>query len=217
MKWSGGILTLENYSLRGIIREAWHVTDYQISAPGGLDPQLYTIVARASHNTTEEQAMLMARLLLEDRFKLRVHFEQRDLQGYALVVGRLGVKLPPARKPGQKEGEIAVSSGARGRISRPGLTIAQLAELLAEHLGRPVSDQTGISGKFAINLEWTPDETEPELAGPPSKARGGEAPPIGDKASVFTAIQEHLGLRLEAMKVPVQVLVVDHAEKASEN
>jgi len=126
------------------------------------------------------------------------------------VLGKGGLK---AQASAPDRGSVGHSQ--RGRIEAEGCTMAQLALKLAEVLHQPVLDATGVTGKFDLKLEWTPDDLQ---AKPPSAdQRAGNAPEAGAGPSIFAALQEQLGLKLEPGKVPAEVLVIDSAEKPSEN
>jgi uncharacterized protein (TIGR03435 family) len=140
----------------------------------------------------------MLQSLLADRFKLRLHYETREQPIYELVVAKGGLKLkplPPDQRPGG-------GRFVRGEIALNGRSVATLAHFLTQFAGRSVVDKTSLAGNYDIDLKWTPDDQQgtPD-AGP----------------TLFTALQEQLGLKLISAKGPVQVLVVDHAERPSEN
>jgi len=158
----------------------------------------------------------MLQSLLLDRFKLTFHRETKDLAVYALVTGKNGPKLHASETAGEMKRQFRIG---RGQINLEGATMAGLADALSNLVGRNVLDRTGISGNYDIKLEWTPDESEPSMfKGPPADGAGAGAPaPDASGPSVFTAIQEQLGLKLEAQKGPVEVMVIEHIEKASEN
>jgi uncharacterized protein (TIGR03435 family) len=143
--------------------------------------------------------------LLADRFQLRLRRETKELPVYALVAGKNGPKLREADEQG------AMSLG-RGRITARKASMERLAENLGNQLGRTVVDRTGLEGNFAFELEWTPDPGQPLDLLDPSPA---PADPSGP--SIFTALQEQLGLKLEPQKDPVEILIIDHVEKPSEN
>src|SRR5262249_41996432 len=148
--------------------------------------------------------------LLTDRFKLAVHREQKLMPAYALVAGKNGPKLHEA----DAEAGLRISMGPKGRQLNGKVSLARLADALSNWVDRPVLDMTGIKGIYDIDLEWTPDEGQP---GAPVLAPGGEAgrPEVGrDGPSIFTAVQEKLGLKLEGRKSPAEIIVVDHAERA---
>jgi uncharacterized protein (TIGR03435 family) len=151
----------------------------------------------------------MLRALLEDRFKLTLHREKKELPGYALVIGKSGLKVHEV----EHEGKSWTRFG-RGSLNGHEVSMSALADRLAGRLGRPVVDDTGVKGSFDINLEWTPDQSQPR--GPKESA---EPLPVDDGAgpTIFTALQEQLGLKLEPRKGPVEILVIDRVEKPSEN
>ncbi len=157
----------------------------------------------------------MLQTLLADRFGLTIHREMQDKPGYALVAAKSGPKLrPPVDDP-----SILFSRTPSGdrTLTAPSVSMVQLASALSSALGATVVDQTEIDGKFNIAVQWTPDyTTEPRMAkngepmpGPPPDSTPGP--------SIFTAMQETLGLRLESKKVPVEVIVIDRATRPTEN
>jgi uncharacterized protein (TIGR03435 family) len=177
----------------------------------------------------------MLQALLEDRFQLMLHRESKELPLYALVVkkeGKLGPGLteskegtctpidmtkppPPPPEPGKPR-----PVGCGGMMMSPrqltasAASISNLVPTLSRILGRTVIDQTGLTGKYDILLQWTPDESQAIRPGPdaPPAPPSDSAPP-----SIFTALQEQLGLKLESQKGPVDIFIVDRAEKPSEN
>jgi uncharacterized protein (TIGR03435 family) len=171
--------------------------------------------------------------LLADRLKLKLSHDSKELPVYALVVAKNGPKLQEA-KPGDTypngikapDGKPAGGAGMMrmgpGQLTGQGLPMESLAQLLSEQLGRTVLDKTGLKGKYDFTMTWTPDPNEGMMRMGPGPGPGG--PPNNDAAlpdssgpSLFTAIQEQLGLKLDSTKGPVDILVVDHVEKPSEN
>ena len=148
--------------------------------------------------------MTMLQSLLAERFKLSFHRETRALPGYALVVGRGGLKA----KPSEPEADSRTNS-RWGSLEAAGCSMAHLALKLSEVLHLPVADFTAVPGEFDFQLKWTSDEMQ---ATPPDAV-----PDAASGPSLFAALQEQLGLKLESRKVPADVLVIDHAEKPSEN
>jgi bla regulator protein blaR1 len=142
--------------------------------------------------------------LLAERFKLKVHRATQDGNVYALTVAKSGLKIKLAADPA-----AGARGGANGRLIGK-RSMPQLATLLSGILRRPVIDQTGLAGVYEFTLEWTPEvgQTGPD-ATPPAPAPG--AP------SIFTAVQEQLGLKLDSAKAPIELVVVDSAERHSEN
>jgi len=139
--------------------------------------------------------------LLTERFQLKLHREQKTRSYVAMVVGKSGVKMQsvPADAP------QAQANNGPGHIISQKMTMTVVALLLSRFMRQPVLDVTGLKGPYAVHLEWVPDPLTTPVAGATADAPGG--------SSVYTAIQEQLGLRLESRKGPLEVLVVDHAEK----
>lgn len=194
-----GMLRMENVTLQDCIREAYGVTDYQIAGEKWLGLDRYDLVAKMPSGATEDQRPAMLRTLLAERFKLAVHRGTREMPVYLLVVAKNGPKIQ------------AVDSHADNINSHPGymsaeaITMSRLATFLSSaraQLEHTVIDHTGLNGAFTFKLEWTPDDKRSvDTAGP----------------SIVTVLQEQLGLKLETGKAPSEILIVDHAEKPSEN
>lgn len=161
----------------------------------------------------------MLQALLADRFKLVVHRETKDLPGYALVIAKNGPKLREASGiEGRVEGQWG--SNAQGLLSFRGTPMATLAEFVSERLGCVVVDHTGLEGKYNFTFQWPSVQTEAETsAGQEGGKQAANNPHMLDASepSIFTAIQEQLGLKLEPAKNPVEVLFIDHIEKPSLN
>ena len=203
-----------------------------IGGPDWLDRDRFDVIAQANgplrvdSDGFPREPFAMIRTMLEERFALRVREEQRDRPIYALVTvrpGQLGPRLIPStvdcaaeiadqakgNKPRRLDnGRFAcVLGGPPGGFTGTGLGIEQLAAGLRRFVGRPVVDRTGLTGPFEWDLEFKPELVQPI---------GNEPPPppdaFADRPSIFTALQEQLGLRLESTRGPVDVLVVDHAE-----
>jgi uncharacterized protein (TIGR03435 family) len=142
----------------------------------------------------------MLQQLLADRFALRLHRETKEITIYSLIVGKNGPKL----KEGGSAGPY-LSRPSPGRLAGQRASMSSLASALAGNLGRPVIDNTGLKGGYDFSLEWTadaaPDAVPADTSGP----------------SLFTALQDQLGLRLESKKAPIEVLIIDRAEKPSPN
>ena len=207
-----GRITLRNVTLRFCIEVAYHAKDYQLSGgPGWLGSETYDIDAKAAGPAKEGQLNLMLQTLLAERFKLSLRRETMEAPIYALVVGKNGSKLH----------EAEIGDGGEMRVGRDRLVgrkvpMSRFAEALSNLLGRPVQDMTGMPGVFDISLKWSPDE------GQTTQKPGvqGEAAPAADNASspsIFGAVQEQLGLKLEARKGPIEMFVIDHAVKPIQN
>jgi len=207
---AGGKLRTVNTTLKQLLLAGFHLHETQLAGgPDWLDRDHFDILAQAEGHATvsERQLQEMLGSLVIDRFHLKIHREMKQMPFYALTQGKSGAKLKASDKT---EGP---SIRNRRVITAPGGTMEQLAQLLGWVMGRPVLDRTGLSGRYEYRLEWTPDESniQGELA--------PVAPPPGDLngPSIFVAVQEQLGLKLESGKGPVEILVIDHAEKPSEN
>jgi len=197
-----GLLRMQNVTLRRCIMSAYALPERQIlGGPKWMDDLRYDIIARTSRTDGDVDLMAMLQSLLADRFQLSLHHETQSLTGYGLVVTKGGVKASPSEADGSS------TSGGRGRIDAKGCAMPKLAMRLSGLLGAPVVDMTEETRKFDFSLRWVPDQL---LAG-----SGAADAPNGP--SLFTALQEQLGLKLESRKVPVQALVIDHVAPASEN
>lgn len=202
-----------NLALRDLIQFAYGLPDSQIlGGPAWLDSMMFDIDARSDsladaqlHALPDEQArqrkQLMVRALLADRFRLKAHQETRQLPIYALVVAKAG----PRFKPAEITGTTIDTGRAHLHLAGSDDTLGLLARELARLQGRVVANRTGLSGRYDLNLRWTPDDA-------PATASSPDAPP-----GLFTAIQEQLGLKLESTKGPVSVLVIDGVEMPSAN
>ncbi len=189
--WGAATFTAHNISLSVLVEMAYGVTDKQISGIDRLGNDLYDVSAKPQNSgaLTYRRAQPMLRAMLEERFKLAVHREMKDVSGYALVLAKGGPKLKPGD---QTAGQNMILPG---RLVQPNATLADFSSLLDHPVGKPVIDKTGLPGTYKIDLKFAPD---------------------GDTAStlpsIFTAIQEQLGLKLEAQKVPFETLVIDHCD-----
>jgi uncharacterized protein (TIGR03435 family) len=205
-----GHLTITNLNLRTCIKAAFGLQDYQLSGgAASVEDEPYDIVAKADGAVGDDQLLLMLRRLLADRFKLRYHRETKEMQGFGLLAGKNGPKLHEVQPAGK-----GWSRNGVGSIEGQEVSMARLAEILAGRLGQPVLDLTAIKGVFDLKLNWTPD---PAMARNPTENK--ESPAVSDPSgpSIFSALQEQLGLRLEARKVPTDIVVIDHVERPSEN
>ena len=194
-----GRVNMTNVTLKRAVMSAWTIGPNQIfGGPPWFDSIHFDIVAKASIPTDDDALLMrMTQVLLADRFKLTVHHETRTIQSYVLEVAKQGPKLEKA-----KEGEDSVSS-SRGAMHAKHVTMDRFADFLSREMDHPVINHTGLAGTFNLKLQW-----EPELA---------DGAGATDRPSLFTAVQEQLGLRLRAEKTPVDVIVVDHAEQPAEN
>jgi len=208
---SEGRIHARNVTLKRCVRGAYGVPEPQIlGGPTWVDEDRYYIEAKAAGLADDHALMLMLQALLAERFKLALHREQRAIPGYKLVLGKSGLKAKASAPDRGSSG-----NSRRGRIDAAGYSMAQVALKLSEVLHRPVMDATGVTGKFDFQLEWTPEDMQ---AKPPSDdQRPGGPSEAGAGPSIFAALQEQLGLKLEPGRIPAEVLVIDSAEKPLEN
>jgi len=207
-----GRLVMRNLALRRMILIAWDLQDYQLAGdPAWVGSEHYDVQAKAAGGASvQEMEQPMLQALLQDRFRLRVHREKRELPIYELVVAGGGVKLQGSRDGGCADscGFHLTTDGLNRTLDGKGVTMDMLAANLSRtynsSLGRNVVDKTWLTGMFDMRLTWTIDN----LSASPADSAG---------PSIRGALQEQLGLKLEAAKGLVDVLVVDHIEKPSAN
>jgi bla regulator protein BlaR1 len=231
----GGRITAENMPLRSLVRFAFQVQDFQlVGGPDWIAKERFDIVAKAEHDIapmppgTTGPGQLMLRSLLVDRFKLAIHQEKRELPVYALVVARSDGRLGPQLQRSTVDCQAIITAqigrggpapmvndrpqcgmrNAPGTLLGGGFPLSQLVTALSQFAQRTVVDRTGLTGNFDVELRWTPEQ----LPAPPPGAK--PLPSIDPNGpSLFTAVQEQLGLKLESTKDSVDVLVIDHAER----
>ncbi len=204
---AGNRVTVSKVTVCGLIRVAYGLQDYQISGvPEALTKSDHAnyldIEARTggSAAVTPEQAQAQLQTLLAERFQLKVHRQAKELPVYALVLGKGGHKLkseaicdaPPRFNPDNPTVGMT--------FCKPTRSMAQLAVDLSASMDRPVLDETGLEGTYAFSVRWSLENAK-----------------LVPNPDVFTAVQEQLGLKLEPQKAPVEILIVDRAERASEN
>ena len=229
----GGQLVVVNNPVRTLIRSAYSVQNYQIlGGPEWTSSDRYDVSARAAGNPSAEQLKLMLRRLLGERFKLVARRETREIPIYALVSAQPGRPVGPDLRraavdcraiaaDAEKRGiapQLPQPQGSRpacGTRSSPGLmmgtgvSMADVAGNLAGPAGRMVVDKTGLSGSWDLDLKYVSDQPSPPIPGLP--------PALSDGASLFTALQEQLGLKLESQVAPVDVLTIVSIERPTEN
>jgi uncharacterized protein (TIGR03435 family) len=242
----GGRLNASEAIPRFLIQNAYAVKSFQIAGgPNWINSAHFTIEAKGADDATPQQVMLMLQSLLEDRFKLKVHRETRELPIFELRVGRGGPKLqaskegacstpdpnaanaplPPPPPPGQLPsppvpgasalpmcGSIQASAGVAARIDGRRITMADFLRVLSNVMGRTVTDRTGFTSTFDVHLEFSRDQSLTGIQLPDALPS-----PDQNNGSIFTAVQEQLGLRLESARAPVDVVVIDSIERPTEN
>ena len=228
---SGGQFTISNITVKKLIQDAWRIKDFQISGgPGWIGSDRFDIAAKPDGAVSVEQFPQMLQSLLVERFRLAIKSDAREMPMYALVVAKSGPKIQAAH---ESDPNIVDLSGApipqggsrprvtiirRGRLTAQGLAMASLANSLADFLGRTVLDKTGLMGMYDIKLEWKPDENQVAMFGAMGVPDGFGAPAADwDGPSLFTALEEQLGLKLESQKGPVEIFTIEHVERPSAN
>ncbi len=206
-----------NYTLGELISFAYGVQSKQVvGGPDWMDKDKYDITAVPVEEGAPDtrQLRIMIRKLLADRWKLKFHDDKRELPAYALTVLKTGPKLKETESQGPLPGLFFRPAPNGLGLGVQNATIGDLAGLLQEAvLDRPVVDQTGLTAKYDFVVAFTPDDSEFGGHPPPvTKKEGVEAAP-----SLFDALQQSLGLKLEAQKMMVPVLAIDHVEKPSAN
>jgi bla regulator protein blaR1 len=210
----GGRFNTVNTSVRMMIAFAYNIKDYQLSGgPGWANSENYDITAKAESNATEAQFRLMLQALLKDRFKLALRHETKDAPIYELVVAKGGSKL----QEDATSAKLRMGMTGRGRITAQKAPITAFLSTLGMLTGRPVVDKTGLTSTYAFTLEWTPDPAEGGPPGPVNPQGQETVPPDTNGPSLFTALQEQLGLRLQSAKGPVDSLTIESVERPSEN
>lgn len=196
-----------NATVSFLIQYAYGIKDFQLSGgPGWMGSDKFDIDAKGEAKTGDREFPSMMRTLLADRFQLKSHQETRTLPVFDLVVAKDGPKFSRAPETAQSG-----TRGNRGQLTISKGTMASLASTLSNILRKKVVDKTGLMGEYEMKLKWTPDDFQP----PPLQPNG--PPPDPNTPSIFTAIQEQLGLKLESSKGPVEVLVIDSISKPTEN
>ena len=213
-----GRINYQGLPMRMLLARAFDVKDYQISGPDWLDSERFDVMAKIPEGVKREQVPAMLQALLAERFKMTFHRDKKEIGVYALLVGKGGTKMKVIDDSAEGVGQMQMMGRGHfeSKISLPGL-----ADFLSRWVDRPVLDMTGTKGTFDIKLDWTPEPGQGVMRGmpvAPPHVEGGEGggPVSGDSNSptIFTALQEQLGLKLESRKAPVDIVVLDHIDKA---
>lgn len=198
-----GRLTMTNASLRTLIRSAYDIQNFQFAGgPAWLDSDTYDIAATTGDGAdiSHDRYRALLQALLADRFQLKVHWETRQSDVYALIVAKNGPKLTADTDPQKESGLNTNRTAHEGRMAATNVPMSYLSNRLSNQLSHPVIDKTGLEGKYDWTLVWDPDPTADST-----------------NPSLFTAVQEQLGLKLEPQKGPVETLVINSVERPSEN
>ena len=213
-----GRFTCNSAPFAQLVFSAYHLKPYQVTLPDWMSRTFYNVVATIAAGSTAEQFRLMQQNLLAERFKMTVHFEKKEVAAYDLKVGRDGPKCKETVADPPPENGITTGDYQErgGRVlHKAKQTMEELAWYLTVRLGRPVFDSTGLTAIYDIGLDFV---QEPAGRGP---ARGGAVSAEGGATSasdpvgptLIGAVQSQLGLKLEAKKGNIDVLVIDHAER----
>jgi len=200
-------VNIRNESVAAMITFAYSINKEQVlNAPSWADRDTYDIEGEAD---TEGQPSLrqyqeMVQKLLADRFELKFHLEKRELSVYAVRIAKGGPKLKPTAYPNGNLDQTGNGGGSVQTVKYTSCSMANFAFVEQAFFDRPIVDQTGLPGKFDFTLRYTVDE---------SRATDDPNAPPG----IFTAVQEQLGLKIEATKAPADVFVIDHVERQSAN
>ena len=223
----GGSIRIDGATLQNLVQFAYDLRDFQLTgAKGWMTTEKFAIHAKGTiaegpadfRNMNDQQRrdvgiLIRKRMqaLLAERFQLAVHRETKEMPVYALVVAKGGSKLKPNESP---DGSNQSMTANRTMLKATRATVERIANALAGMTGRPVRDETGLKGYYDFELKWTQD------VGPPGPGAGGsEERPAAEATgpTLFTAVQEQLGLKLESRKGPVEIVAIDRAERPSEN
>jgi uncharacterized protein (TIGR03435 family) len=208
-----GRINFSNVSLMNVITAAYKVKEHQVTGPAWLNSERFDITAKIPAGAGKDDVPGMLQALLADRFKLKLHTESKVMQSYALTVAKGGAKM----KPAEGQGRLMMMMGPKGRHMSGTGTMEVLADRLSQAMDRPVVDMTELKGNFEIDLEFSGDEMPRMMRGmAPGGGGGGEARPHDESAdapSIFSALQNTLGLKLDPRKAPADVLIVDNIEK----
>ncbi len=237
-----GRITCTNLDLANLVTMAYGIARYQLSGLSGGAPERFEMAVKLPEGTTKEQVPLMWQNLLAERFKLVVHREQKEMPRYELVLAKSGSKMqesveeppkpadapqppgpdrPPRPRPtlgsdgfpDLPPGTTMAMMGNKARWRGLKQTSGQIASMLGAQLGQPVTDSTGLTGKFDFVLSWVTGPGSRRGVATTSQPDGGTLLDTEDGPTLIEAVQSQLGLKLEQKKGLVEMLVVDHIEK----
>ena len=231
-----GRLECRNTSLSGLLLTAYKLEQFQFAPPAWMSAARFEVSAKIPDGATVEQVRVMEQNLLRERFKLVVHFEDKEIPGYELTVSKSGPKLKPTTQaqapasgavqsarmgidsegfpvlPGTESGGYMLNGRATLRLTKT--TTEALANWLVRALGRPVKDATSLTGTYDLTLRYVADPMPAAATPSEPESRGATLPTGADGGpTLLGAVQSQLGLKMEPKKVVVKFLVVDHAER----
>jgi uncharacterized protein (TIGR03435 family) len=204
-------VTLQNQTLEDCVRIAYDVKVARAAggAPKWIGTERFDIEAHASSVLEDREMKAMLRALLLERFGLTFHRETKMFPGFALVVAKTGLKIHPVA-PGPSR-----VSTRRGSLTGEHASMAALAQALSDVLNKPVIDQTAVPGVFNFTLEWNPDVVQPGALTTDDE-EPNVLPDMPRGPSLWSAIEQQLGLKLESRKVPLEAVLIDKAEHPRE-
>jgi uncharacterized protein (TIGR03435 family) len=221
----GGRFTATNCSLNLLIQYAYDVVRYQISgAPEWVVSDRFDVSAKAERDTEIREIPAMLQRLLEDRFQLKYHWDTKEAAGYSLVVSKAGklreahpgdCSVPNSSATTFPDAPCGALRNSPGHTQGNKLTAGELAGSLSFFVQAFVLDTTNLAGRYDIDLQWAPESVRMQSPAPPEA--GPLSPVESTGPSIFTALQEQLGLRLEPARGPVKILVIEHVQRPSEN
>ena len=208
-----GSLTMRNVPLRTCIDWAYGVDEYQVKGPDWITAERYEIIAKAGDSASPEELRLMLQALLAERFQLKFHRDSKTMQVYLLSVAKGGPKFQES----DSDGEPAMGPSKKGPafgVSGQRIPMSQVTRILSKILQAPILDQTGLTKKYDMSIDPSAYITRDGQTGDVKTAGGFEE----IMNALFTGLQEQLGLKLESKKTPMDLLIIDHAERVpSEN
>jgi uncharacterized protein (TIGR03435 family) len=197
---SPGSMNMRNVTLKSAIRWAYHVMDYQVSGPDWINFDRYDISAKAAEAAPDKQLEVMLQALLAERFKLTLHRETKEQAAYIVVPGKGGLKFHESQSDGEM---VAEPNKDRTSVVLKGVPASLFIEMLSSALHAPVINKTGLEGRYDATIDigkYFPD--------------GSSIKNAQDIVSILmTGVEQELGLKLESKKLPIDLLIIDHAEK----
>jgi uncharacterized protein (TIGR03435 family) len=215
-----GQMNFWNISLADLIQNPYNVKNFQVSGPDWLWSERFDITAKVPSGVTKEEGRVMLRNMLADRFKLVLHRTTKEASMYALVVAKGGPKLKeaetgPAAAPPKRM--MMMDGNGLLKMDLKGATTSAIVDMLGLQLERPVIDMTGLTGSYDVLMEFAPDPAVMAMKmggfGQAPRSPAGAATDLNGAPTIFSALTDQLGLKLEARKGPVETVVVDSVEK----
>jgi len=214
-----GQMNFWNISLADLIQNAWNVKDFQISGPDWLRSERFDITAKVPSGATKEQGRVMMQNMLADRFKLVLYRTTKESSIFALVIAKGGPKLKEAETgpAAQPKRMMTMNGSGRMKMDLRGATMSAIVDMLGMQLDRPVIDMTGLTASYDVVMEFAPDPAIMAMRmggiGQPPPSSAAIAPDPNGAPTIFSALTDQLGLKLEARRGPVENLIVDSVEK----